>query len=56
MKKQYLLYKKILSKQPDAIAAMYNLSRSYNSLGKFEKSKKLFFQMLKLQIKFYRSR
>ena len=43
------LYKKILSKQPDAIAAMYNLASLYNTMGDFNKSKKIFFDILKIK-------
>ena len=43
------LYKKILSKQPDAIAAMYNLASLYNTMGEFNKSKKIFFDILKIK-------
>ena len=43
------LYKKILSKQPDAIAAMYNLASLYNTMGEFKKSKKMFFDILKMK-------
>ena len=40
------IYNKILSKQPNAIAAIYNLANLYNTMGEFEKSKKLFFDIL----------
>ena len=43
------IYNKILSKQPNAIAAIYNLANLYNTIGEFEKSKKLFFDILKLR-------
>ena len=38
-----------MSKQPDAMAAMYNLANLYNTIGEFDKSKKLFFDILELK-------
>ena len=46
------IYNKILSRQPNAMAAIYNLANLYNTMGEFEKSKKLFFDILKLRSDF----
>ena len=43
------IYERILSIKSDSLLVMYNLAGLYNSLGEFEKSKKLYFQMLEIK-------
>ena len=52
MKKQYLFMKKFYLIKPNALAIMYNLAGLHNSLGNFEKSKKLYLKMLELKPNF----